>query len=422
MERSFFTIYLLSAKIFKDKFYLLEEDKSKEIKNAIILMTEEFEKNACVNLYDKEILLENLYLHLKTAYYRVKYGITFENPLTQIIKEKYAEIYKLTKKVIHHFVDITETMPSDDEISYVAIHFGAWLNSTETIQDSDKQILIVCHEGIGVSKILENQLNELLAGLNIAVKTKSIRDYEKMEKVNANLMISTIHLNAKNVPIYLVNSILSNEEKKKLISFIYKFFSINNNGSNHTASLMNIIKKNAIITDEKRLIKDLNEHLYVNSVVKKEKQPMLNELIKSSNVQIIQKAENWEEAIEIAAQPLVLSHHIKKSYVQAMIDNVKKMGPYIVIGPKVAIPHARPEEGVVETSMSLLRIKESVSFSEKEEHKVNLVIILASKDNIEHLKALSQLSKILTSEENRNKLIYDADKEEIVKIIDRYSK
>ena len=57
---------------------------------------------------------------------------------------------------------------------------------------------------------------------------------------------------------------------------------------------------------------------------------------------------SWEEAIRLTAQPLLTKGKIKESYIQAMIDKVKEYGPFINIGEYLALPHARPEEGVIE--------------------------------------------------------------------------
>ncbi|MFB8734775.1 PTS sugar transporter subunit IIA [Bacillus sp. SL00103] len=43
-----------------------------------------------------------------------------------------------------------------------------------------------------------------------------------------------------------------------------------------------------------------------------------------------------------------------------MIQSVDQNGPYIVIAPQVAIPHARPEDGVNELSMSLMTFEQPV--------------------------------------------------------------
>lgn len=78
-----------------------------------------------------------------------------------------------------------------------------------------------------------------------------------------------------------------------------------------------------------------------------------------------EKVNDWEEAIHIAAEPLLAQNYIEPGYVEAMIDSVKTLGPYIVIAPNVAIAHARPDNHVNKVGISLLKLGVPINFSEK---------------------------------------------------------
>jgi len=92
-----------------------------------------------------------------------------------------------------------------------------------------------------------------------------------------------------------------------------------------------------------------------------------------------------------------------------------------VIAPKVAIPHARPEDGVNKLSMSLLKLSKAVPFSEKSKHAIQIVIVLAAVDGETHLKALSQLSKMLSDKKNSNQILLANSPEEIFELVNAYS-
>lgn len=73
---------------------------------------------------------------------------------------------------------------------------------------------------------------------------------------------------------------------------------------------------------------------------------MLKELLKD-NMKIVENVSNWEEALKIAAKSLVDNNNIEERYIQAIIDDVYKYGPYIVLTEGAAMPHSRPENGVL---------------------------------------------------------------------------
>ena len=81
---------------------------------------------------------------------------------------------------------------------------------------------------------------------------------------------------------------------------------------------------------------------------------LLTKLLTKDCIQLANFVQSWQEAIHLAASPLVQQHKIEQRYVEAMIRSIEHHGPYVVITPKVAIPHARPSDGVHELAISLL--------------------------------------------------------------------
>ena len=90
-----------------------------------------------------------------------------------------------------------------------------------------------------------------------------------------------------------------------------------------------------------------------------------------------------------------------------MIENVLKMGPYIVISNDIAIPHARPEDGVFESDISILKLKERVEFT-PDKH-LNIIIVLAGSNNDSHIKYLKRVSEILSNKQNYQTLVDTVD-------------
>ncbi|WP_449619266.1 PTS sugar transporter subunit IIA [Robertmurraya sp. Marseille-Q9965] len=129
-------------------------------------------------------------------------------------------------------------------------------------------------------------------------------------------------------------------------------------------------------------------------------------------VQFQEKIDSWEKAIELASNPLLENGSINESYVKAMIENVKNFGPYIVLMPQVAMPHARPEDGVITTGISLLVVKEKVLF--ETDKSANLFLVLAAENATNHLTLLQEISDFLSKEENIERLLSATNYEEFL--------
>ena len=72
---------------------------------------------------------------------------------------------------------------------------------------------------------------------------------------------------------------------------------------------------------------------------------MLTDLITQKRIQCIERVSDWREAIRTASAPLLEDGSIQESYVDAMVESVETVGPYIVLAPELPFPHARPGGG-----------------------------------------------------------------------------
>ncbi|MDQ0484024.1 PTS sugar transporter subunit IIA [Guptibacillus hwajinpoensis] len=142
---------------------------------------------------------------------------------------------------------------------------------------------------------------------------------------------------------------------------------------------------------------------------------MLSKQLKG-NVQFLHSVSSWEEAIKESATPLSKGGNITEKYVDDMIQNVHENGPYIVIVPGIAMPHAQNNDNsVVKTGVSLLKLEEPVAFPEGKE--VNLLFTLAAEDTTGHLDLISDLSSLLIEDDVQEKLEQSNSEKEILELI-----
>ena len=139
---------------------------------------------------------------------------------------------------------------------------------------------------------------------------------------------------------------------------------------------------------------------------------MLSKILKD-NIGIEKEALTWKESIRTASVPLIKNGKIEEKYVEAMINDIERMGFYVVITDKVAMPHSRPENGVNETSLSLLKLDKIVKYGE---YDVNLIFILAAENKDKHIEILKELSEFLDEDAAIEKIINAKTIEEIEKI------
>lgn len=125
---------------------------------------------------------------------------------------------------------------------------------------------------------------------------------------------------------------------------------------------------------------------------------MLKDLTNEKLIKLNIQASDWEDAVRKSAQPLIDEGKVKQTYVDDMIVGVKENGPYIVLTKHVALPHARPESGALESAIGIATLETPVKFGNEANDPVKYLFCLSAKDNSEHLNALAELAGMFEDE------------------------
>ena len=89
---------------------------------------------------------------------------------------------------------------------------------------------------------------------------------------------------------------------------------------------------------------------------------LLESLIENNSILLKQKAETWEEAVSKCVKPLVDAGAVEQRYLDAIIKKTNELGPFYILAPGLAMPHDRPESGVVRDSFSFITLEKPVVF------------------------------------------------------------
>lgn len=377
--------------------------EEKLIKDYVNKLIYKFEVNTAIVLESKEEFKKNIKRHLLTSYYRIKFGFPISNQSLIEIKVKYESLYKIIKSIIENEDDFPDFIGiREEEIGFIAAYFGVYLKGSRDSGVRKNRVLVVCPNGLMISKILEVQLYKYIPTIDI-IGVISIKELKK-SNIYYDYIISTVEIPATE-NVIVVNPLLTKLDIQILMSKLINFDE--NDIKFNLELILQAVKKNAQIIDEEKLKEDLLK--IICTIEEKETyQPMLKELINEKRINKIKYVADWEEAIKIASKPLLKDNSIEQLYVDEMIQSIHKYGPYIVLADKFALPHAKAKKGVNKLAMSLLIVEDPVDLLGK---PVNIFMVLATIDNVSHIKALASLSELLYEEENINKIINGSEKE-----------
>ena len=139
---------------------------------------------------------------------------------------------------------------------------------------------------------------------------------------------------------------------------------------------------------------------------------MISEMLRRENVRILDRVEDWQQAIHVSLEPLIQGGYVEPRYADEIIRSTKEIGPYYVLTEDIALVHGRPEQGVLKKQLAVTVVREPIQFSE-DSFPVRLLIALAATDADSHLDVMQVLASIFLDESKIRELVEAASTDEI---------
>lgn len=414
-EINLFAIYLITISEGK-----IQDEEFNFLLQCVVNIINDFESRAAIKFTNYRELMFNIFSHLVPAYFRIKHGIQVDNVAVASIKHEYAAIYRLTDKSLGPLRHLTGKEIPEAEVSLFTILFGgALMSASANAPRADLTAYVICPNGVSSSLILQTELARLFPTINFK-KATTVADLETVAPDDYDILFSTIKVETTK-KLYVVRPIMSQLEKNELLNRVQKDWFIPGMSLPNVAEIVRALEPYIEFkpgVNKEKLYKVLNKRMTQWLRREEDTRPMLAELLTADTIQVVDNHDlSWEDAIALSAQPLLKQGKIEARYIDSMIDKVKNFGPFINIGDHVAMPHARPEDGVNEVGMALLKLTNDVNLLDDEKHPVNLFICLAAVDNDAHLRALASLTKLLSQKDVLQRLTSAQSVDELLAII-----
>lgn len=209
-EIGYITIHLKGAR-YKDVTKNSVDESLLNIVNSMISNAEEI---FSANFKQDEVLFNGLLTHIGPAIDRLLSGLDIRNPLIDDIKSKYADLFTKTKAICKTLEREINIPIPDDEIGYIAMHFGASIERKNKIK-KQYNVLAVCASGIGTSRMMLSKL-QLFPQLNVVDAVSSMKLDEALNKFDVDLIVSTIPIKNTQIKSVVVNPLLLEDDIKKI--------------------------------------------------------------------------------------------------------------------------------------------------------------------------------------------------------------
>ena len=364
-EVELITLHLLAS---KQSTLNLERHHVSELEELISQFVERLSFEMGIEFFTDHKLIQGLSIHLSPAIYRMQNQLNHINPLHEDIVNEYRELIDMIQKHVTLFENHFDIQFNAHEISYLTLHFASSFERLLNRKRKRIKVILLCGSGVGTSQLLNAKLTNIYPEFDI-IEAYSIYEIDEVElmEMNVDMVISTVPMQYKTIKSITVSPLLTQEDIKKL---------------NHIINSKRV--ENASLD-------------YTTGV-------SLSDILTDSRIFEVSVKRTFVEAITQTVYPLEQDGIVLNTYKDEIMNKLHELGPYMVIGPHIALIHGSTTH-VKGIGMSLGYFKKGVVFNHERFDPVKIIVCLATENTSIHLKALKQLSELLFRDEIRNQLI-----------------
>ncbi len=394
------------------------------------LVTRKFIENVSrdlnVNLNRDFNFYENLVDHLESIFMK-SFNVTQRDDFLKKYVEQNPKVLEVVRSHLDMLRKFIGREISEIEIDYIVIHICAAIERRRK-KEVDFQVLIVCGGGVGTSQLLLSKMENRFDFHVVDVVSAHLLREAQYE--NVDMVISTIPLKHFEKDYILVSPVFTDEDYLRVNRKIEELQKNQRIPKRRESSevqrrkaaeeligiLKPVIREEAVMTEASRKIKEFF------GVQDPEEEPLLYELLPAENIQLDVVCRDWKEAIERSARPLLEKGYIEERYIDAMVDNVRENGNYIIISPGFALPHEGFDTGCRKVGMNLIRLVDPVIMEDidGERDEVKIFCCMSTEDHKKHMKAFFHLVNMLTNRQFKEELWQAKTPQEAADAIKKY--
>lgn len=382
----------------KRKSYLKDKNHKENALDIRLLIAETlYHISSCfgIDFYLDFSLYDLLIAHMRSAVYRLQTGEVLKNPLKESLLKEYPEIFQIIRENIRTLEEYIGGEFSEDEMSFMVLYFASVLEKekAESAKNSKVRVALICETGRGTVQFMLAKLHTLDEMINI-VSISSVHNKKEIRNSKAQMIVSTIPLDNEELPCIVVRSAMLDRED--LADIQRMAFEVSEGGAEPEQSM----------------------ELAIVNPVDADIQGAFYDLLSEDRIMVDYQAEDWESAVRQAGRLLYETGAVEEQYIEAMVDTIKEHGPYIVIWPGTALPHADRKDGVKKEAASLVRLKPPVEFHNEANDPVRYVIGMSIQSAESINQALYDVMIIFGNEKTKQMLDQMPDKRSLLEAID----
>ncbi len=200
------------------------EFETRKLQQLVNEMIDVFDRGQAYLLKQDDEFIQGLLAHLQPTLIRLMYGMQIQNPVLEEIRLSYPQIYANCERVAHVLEDYTGKKVPEQEIGFLAVHFGAAIVRLEGRQEQIRKVQagVVCSSGIGISRLMCSKLEKMFRDRMI-LTAYGKNDITPYIASKVDFFISSVPIEQTDAPVVFVNPLLNEKDIDSIRRMIYKY-------------------------------------------------------------------------------------------------------------------------------------------------------------------------------------------------------
>ena len=323
-----------------------------EMLDLIERMMDAYDPSLKKSLKQDGIFVKGLLIHLQPVIIRLKNKMNIFNPLLEQIKEEYPETFFKSRLAANVIADHFGFEVSDEEVAYLAMHFGTAEERLKDRYTSVRKVNIgvVCASGFGVARLM---LTKLAKELGNSVNLQTFGTNEIGSDDSIDFYVSSFDLKDYNVDYIQINPLIIHADVLKIRA--------------KTDDYSHIVSKS---NQENNFDERLDDMQFLTKEIQR--------LIASYKNIACPKKSTMEQVIHIASHAYYKDTQAR--YIEEKINQREQMGSQIFPEYHIALFHC---QAPVQESIVLSLYPQSGSFTDPKMKDVLSVIFMVIPEDIQ---------------------------------------
>ena len=165
-------LYYIAQHIISGNKYVPSNSQiNRQVQNLTTRMLDRIMQIVGIDFRHDETLRQGLKTHLEALIPRIRFRNRIRNEVLSVVKNEYPLAFQIGVIAVKVIEEAEGFTVSEDEIGYLAVHFGAALTRMNINADRSRQsAYIVCGSGIGTAILLKSKVEEYFKGLLTVLK------------------------------------------------------------------------------------------------------------------------------------------------------------------------------------------------------------------------------------------------------------